>query len=328
MLSYITGGKYAESLSDETARAFERLWMGKADAGVLRGSGSQNGPLLEREGRDELKDSLEKVLVASVDAIRILQQAMDSEPVYSSETLVSWKKDEKGYGNDVVRYWQEKYGGEVERNGKVVNLNEESFRDSLAHIEPPNRYWFAAFAAVPEIVKRGKTIVLENNWKGRGYDTETIVAPIRLEKNENIPKVIGVVVVNHYKDGTSRAYLHRVLGKNILQQIQTRLDTGLAGGLNGKNNSQSSFTIAPDSESVKGTEFELTEDTPSMAEVRRKYEGTDQWMKAPNGNQTNLSERQWLQVRTPEFKKWFGDWEDDPEHASKVVDGNGEHLVV
>ena len=36
-------------------------------------------------------------------------------------------------------------------------------------------------------------------------------------------------------------------------------------------------------------------------------EGT--FMKAPNGERTNLNERQWLQVRTPEFKRWFGDWE-------------------
>ncbi|GMO57424.1 MAG: hypothetical protein Ta2G_17100 [Termitinemataceae bacterium] len=33
------------------------------------------------------------------------------------------------------------------------------------------------------------------------------------------------------------------------------------------------------------------------------------WLKAPNGKPTNLSERQWVQVRTPAFKKWFGDWE-------------------
>ncbi len=51
-------------------------------------------------------------------------------------------------------------------------------------------------------------------------------------------------------------------------------------------------------------------------------------MKAPNGNPTNLNERQWLQVRTPEFKAWFGDWESDPENASKVVDDNGEPMVM
>lgn len=33
------------------------------------------------------------------------------------------------------------------------------------------------------------------------------------------------------------------------------------------------------------------------------------FMKAPNGNPTNLTERQWVQVRTKAFKDWFGDWE-------------------
>lgn len=34
------------------------------------------------------------------------------------------------------------------------------------------------------------------------------------------------------------------------------------------------------------------------------------------------------QIYTPEFKKWFGDWENDPENASKVVDESGKPLVV
>lgn len=38
-----------------------------------------------------------------------------------------------------------------------------------------------------------------------------------------------------------------------------------------------------------------------------KANGT--YMKAPNGNDTNLNERQWVQVRTKSFKNWFGDWE-------------------
>lgn len=52
------------------------------------------------------------------------------------------------------------------------------------------------------------------------------------------------------------------------------------------------------------------------------------FMKAPNGKPTNLTERQWLTVRTQAFKDWFGDWENDPEHASKVVDENEEPKVV
>lgn len=51
-------------------------------------------------------------------------------------------------------------------------------------------------------------------------------------------------------------------------------------------------------------------------------------LKAPNGKQSNLSIQQYEEVRTDDFKKYFGDWENDPEHASKVVDENGEPLVV
>ena len=49
---------------------------------------------------------------------------------------------------------------------------------------------------------------------------------------------------------------------------------------------------------------------------------------APNGNKSNLSKENYEYVRTDEFKKWFGDWENDSENASKVVDENGEPSVV
>ena len=49
---------------------------------------------------------------------------------------------------------------------------------------------------------------------------------------------------------------------------------------------------------------------------------------APNGKKSNLTTEQYNLVRTPKFKAWFGDWENDPENASKVVDENGEPLVV
>ena len=52
------------------------------------------------------------------------------------------------------------------------------------------------------------------------------------------------------------------------------------------------------------------------------------YMLAPNGNKSKLDAEQWATVRTANFKKWFGDWENDPENASKVLDENGEPMVV
>lgn len=52
--------------------------------------------------------------------------------------------------------------------------------------------------------------------------------------------------------------------------------------------------------------------------AKAMWDGT--FMKAPNGADTKLTEDQWLMVRTNNFKNWFGDWINDPESASKVVD--------
>ena len=57
-----------------------------------------------------------------------------------------------------------------------------------------------------------------------------------------------------------------------------------------------------------------------------KANGT--YLKAPNGEDSNLSPRQWSQVRTTDFKEWFGDWQNRPEDASKILDNNGEPIVM
>ena len=33
-------------------------------------------------------------------------------------------------------------------------------------------------------------------------------------------------------------------------------------------------------------------------------------------------------IYTKEFKNWFGDWENDPDNSSKVVDSKGKPLAV
>jgi hypothetical protein len=69
------------------------------------------------------------------------------------------------------------------------------------------------------------------------------------------------------------------------------------------------------------------------AKVKAAYVQDDDLMAeggliASNAKKSNLTPEQYKLVRTPEFKAWFGDWENDPQNASKVVDENGEPLVV
>ena len=67
--------------------------------------------------------------------------------------------------------------------------------------------------------------------------------------------------------------------------------------------------------------------TEEMQSIKTKAQSDGTFMLAPNGEPTNLTERQWLQVRTESFKEWFGDWENAPEEASQMKDENGEPKV-
>jgi hypothetical protein len=78
-----------------------------------------------------------------------------------------------------------------------------------------------------------------------------------------------------------------------------------------------------------GAEFdEFDEYSFILQKDKLKYDDGGSVLLAPNGKPSNLNPEQYKLVRTPAFKKWFGDWENDPANASKVVDSNGEPLVV
>lgn len=57
-----------------------------------------------------------------------------------------------------------------------------------------------------------------------------------------------------------------------------------------------------------------------------KADGT--WLQAPNGQPSLLEPKLWATVRTRAFRDWFGDWLRAPEQSSRVVDDNGEPLVI
>ena len=72
-----------------------------------------------------------------------------------------------------------------------------------------------------------------------------------------------------------------------------------------------------------------TEEARQFEETAAQYGGEAAYEQAKADGETVLTYRQWVQVRTPAFKAWFGDWENDPDNASKVVNPEtGEPLVV
>jgi len=73
---------------------------------------------------------------------------------------------------------------------------------------------------------------------------------------------------------------------------------------------------------------ENAEIAAERAEIERVAKENGTWLKAPNGKKSKLDSRQWVDANTSRFKNWFGDWENDSENASKVIDTNGEPMVV
>ncbi|MFI3219596.1 MAG: hypothetical protein QX189_10815 [Methylococcales bacterium] len=130
----------------------------------------------------------------------------------------------------VSQWFKEAYQGKVVNSviGEVL-LNERGVKDSISHGLGKNKA--AAFAAVPEIIKNGMIISVDENWKGRGYNGYTLAAPISIGGND----FIGVVIV-HRDEQTQRFYLQEVVLKEKLQRdksFKTEALTDTSVALNG-----------------------------------------------------------------------------------------------
>lgn len=80
---------------------------------------------------------------------------------------------------------------------------------------------------------------------------------------------------------------------------------------------------------IKSSSLNETSDIGDVRFSRNEELTEERYNQAKSKGETELTFKQWQQVRSPEFKAWFGDWESDPENASKVVNPKtGEPLVV
>ncbi len=137
------------------------------------------------------------------------------------------------------------------------------------------------------------------------------------------------------KSTAQRAFLahHRLLGEAHRQSL------GVAGREPAQGRERKSLLT----KDVLYMSTRAPEDgkTPEMRQIEAQARANGTWLKAPNGQPTKLTERQWLHVRTAKFKQWFGDWEkfangkdgngvwnDASGEVSKIVDENGEPMVV
>lgn len=147
------------------------------------------------------------------------------------------------------------------------------------------------------------------------------VMPASLRKNKQIRDILkrhGIRPLYH--DGTLEGRT-RAMASLMGSAASFSLTSGGDSGGTSEAFSDSSRFRFPASDFM----VSLSEEERSLSE---KALASGTWLKAPNGEDSRLTPRQWVQVRTAAFRDWFGDWLDDPGHASQVVDENGEPRVV
>ena len=138
--------------------------------------------------------------------------AMNGKPV-ARLSGQEFQKDGTPLTEKVTRFYQEQYNGKaVHPELGEVKLDLEGVKDSLGH--GIGSVKAAAYAAVPQMIENGKIFDRQKNWKGRGYDTVVMVAPLEISG----VSYVGEVVV---KQGTDRQgfYLHEVEIKEKLADV-------------------------------------------------------------------------------------------------------------
>lgn len=97
----------------------------------------------------------------------------------------------------------------------------------------------------------------------------------------------------------------------------------------GRGNREAIFNVPVTPQNSYQQTTANTAQADEFAATAKQYGGEAAYEQAKVAGETELDYRQWVQVRTPSFKAWFGDWENDPKNASKVVHPKtGEPLVV
>ena len=120
-----------------------------------------------------------------------------------------------------------------------------------------------------------------------------------------------------------RKYPPTAISENVIKNISSQ-------SLNVRNGEGAYDNSTPNADTNQDILFQsATEEQRQFDETAAQYGGEEVYNKAKANGETELTYRQWVQVRTPAFKAWFGDWENDPNNASKVVNPEtGEPLVV
>ena len=324
----LRNGISSSNLNDEIVAYFDKLYGYDPSTGttsVLNDSGELHniGELRQQNGRsiqEIVKEALEKEPIVITDADLPINLSFGNIKDTKNKVEKYALANLRGvYTND-----ESNSSIEVQRRSIKETLNHDTGKDNPlleAHIK--------AVFIIPEIIKTSKFLGTEQNQNPNTNvkQFDYYINSIRVNDEDYIVRsTVSITNMgNVYYDqkltnkGSLRALLNKTPGFSLSTSSDIK-DKRLLSFLQGTNNSSTLTQTQDDISNLSAIE--------QYDAIKKQYYGTDKYMIAPNGKATKLTEEQWIQVRTPNFIKWFGDWINDPDNASKVVDENGEPLPV
>lgn len=170
-------------------------------------------------------------------------KAVSNMQSVASLTGNEFAKGEKNLVTQVNEFFEE-YDNSVENSVLGdVDITARSVKDSIAHGLGRNKA--IAFAAVPDVIRDGKIIDYQKNWKGRGYDTVVLAAPISISGKAYYE---GVIVTRNAD--TQRFYVHEVITEERTEMPFKTGDAGLSAKPGG-NSSPSVISLLDKIRNVK-----------------------------------------------------------------------------
>ena len=236
-------------------KAMDTLRTAKENAAALKTESAAE----ERSMRFQLQEgeeTLEKQLNRNLGR---LEQMTPAAEITGKE--IEYGATSKENAENIVRFF-ESIGGKVERDGfGVVELTRKGAKATVQHGNGPVKQ--IAAAAIPNVIRYGEQIGFVENWKGRGYNTHTFVAPVVVDGI----KIYEAVIVNEYRSTKqgNKFYVHEVCGSDgsllvlddagQIKQKQESADTVLKTEEGGERpNFPAKNSIAQDSAESKRTD--------------------------------------------------------------------------
>lgn len=182
-----------------------------------------------------------------------IPELSDMKPV-STITGTEFQKGSKKITETVGEFFAS-LGNKVVRKGfGEVLLTKKGIKSSISH--GVSGVKASAFKAVPDVIKNGKLIDYQEDWKNRGYDTYIFAAPVNINGNT----AYLAAVVRH--DNTSnRFYLHEIVDETGRLFNQTKENDGLNTFKTTSANNASSGVSSPSINIISDTDTNYNTDT-------------------------------------------------------------------